>query len=75
MTEFVHISVKNKWDTPEQEVALTMLGQLLDITYINAELIVERDRYGDLIDVNVRFDNVEDATHFKLTHVWALSDD
>ena len=75
MTELVHISLKTKLDFLDQEFALTILGQLLDITYTNAKLIVERDKYGDLIDVNIQFDNVEDATHFKLTHSWALYDD
>ena len=68
--EPVHISMKESLDTPDKELALNMLEQLLDITYHGAELLVDRDKYGALVDINIRFDNVEDATHFKLTHLW-----
>jgi len=68
--ETVHISMKTQLDTFEQDLALNLLEQLLDVDYQGAELVVSKDKYGTLTDINIRFDNVEDATRFKLTHLW-----
>ena len=68
--ELIHLQIGDKLDTPEQELALKMLEQMLDTTYSNAELTIERDQYGDLVDVKIQFANLEDETHFKLSHLW-----
>jgi len=54
----------------DQRFSLSMLGHMLDMHYEGSELQVTRDRYGVVTDINIRFSNIEDATHFRLTHLW-----
>ena len=69
--EIVHISIRNPQtlSSSEQEMALTFLNQKLEYQYENAELTVTRNKYNVITDISIRFSNIEDATHFKLTNV------
>lgn len=72
--EVVHIIVPKLKRTPsaDQEMAITMLSHILDINYTDAKLIVNRDKYNEITSINIQFNDVEDATHFKLFHSWSL---
>lgn len=68
--EIVHIAIRHSQilSQSEQEMALTFLNQKLDSFYDGAELTIVRDKYNVLTDISIRFSNIEDATHFKLTN-------
>jgi hypothetical protein len=46
-----------------------MLEQMIDVDYENAELVIEKDKYGTITHTYVVFDSIEDATHFRLKYM------
>ena len=54
----------------QQEMAIALLTQMVDVNYEGAELTIQRDKYGTVTDISIQFSDIEDATHFKLTHMW-----
>lgn len=68
--QLVHIALHEPQARSDQQFSLSMLGHMLDMHYEGSELLVTRNRYGVVTDINIRFGNIEDATHFKLTHLW-----
>ena len=67
--EVVHIAIKNPQtlSMSDQEMSLTFLNQKLESFYNGAELTITRNQYNVITDISIRFNNIEDATHFKLT--------
>ena len=67
--EVVHIAIKNPQTLSgsDQEMALTFLNQKIESFYNGAELTIIRNQFNVLTDISIRFDNIEDATHFKLS--------
>jgi hypothetical protein len=70
--EVVHIVLRKPQmlDEPEQEMAIMMLTNMLDVQYDGSELTITRDKYNVIMDISIRFNNIEDAAHFKLAHMW-----
>lgn len=69
--EVIHIAMHEpKLDLADQEMAIALLTQMVDVNYEGAELTIQRNKYGTVTDISIRFSDIEDATHFKLTHMW-----
>lgn len=67
-TNIVYICNFQILSIAEQEIALYMLTQLLEVQYSNTVLKITRNKYYKITGIEIQFNNIEDATHFKLTH-------
>jgi len=67
--EIVHIAIKNPQvlSQSDQEMAITVLHQRLESYYDDVEMLITRNKYDILTDISIKFSNIEDATHFKLS--------
>jgi negative regulator of genetic competence, sporulation and motility len=71
--ELVHIAINGQAnsDVSRREMGLEILKQLLDDDYPDSNLTTKQNKYGDTIDITIQFQNIEDATQFKLTYMLA----
>jgi hypothetical protein len=69
--EVVNIAIhgQNSYDVSRRNTNIEILKQLLENEYPNSNLIIEKNKYGDTIDISIVFPNIEIATHFKLTYM------
>jgi hypothetical protein len=71
--EIVHIAIhgQKESDISRRNMGLEILRQLLDNDYPGADLAFKQNKYGDVVDITIQFQNIEDATQFKLTYMLA----
>jgi len=67
--QVVHIVSNPQKYYIDQQIWVTMLEQMIDVDYENAELVIEKDKYGTITHTYVVFDSIEDATHFRLKYM------
>jgi hypothetical protein len=68
-SENVTIHINERQRAADVQLGLFMLTQYIIETYTGAEITEHRDTYGNIVDVIIKFATVDDAAHFRLSHM------
>lgn len=66
----IHIKVDSSHIQKDMSLTTFMLEQMIIETYQGATITKSYNYYGLLTDMYIKFDSINDATHFKLSKLY-----